>query len=266
MVPWRLSTLTWEEVEDAVSSNAVAVLPVGATEQHGPALPVAVDSVLVEHMAIGAAERCHHADQRVVVAPTLPYGCSHYHMNFPGTMSLPTAVFIEAVGALAESVLKHGFTRLLVLNGHGGNHAPLAVVVRNVHERTGATIGAASYWNLASERIGALRESPIGGISHACEMETSLMYVAAPGSVREDRRVRFIPEWEQRWHAQDLLEDEAVMVMEDTRALTATGVCGDATLASEGKGRLMREAIVEELALFLQDFATIEYHNPRRDV
>lgn len=240
-----------------LARDPVLLIPVGATEQHGPALPVAVDSILVECVALEAAERAS-SEQAVLVAPTLPYGCSHYHLRFPGTMSLPTRVFIDAVAALSESLLGQGFRRVLVLNGHGGNHAPLAVAARDVHERSGATIGVASYWSFAAESLAELRESPLGGISHACEMETSLMYIASPGSVRDDRRLRFIPKG-SNWHAADLLDADTVSVVEDVRAVTPTGVLGDATAATPEKGRRMLDAIVGELARFLIDFPATVY-------
>jgi creatinine amidohydrolase len=258
--PRQIASLSWREIERALELNPVVILPLGSTEQHGPALPLSVDSTLIQEVAIAAAERVAPR-LATLVAPTMPYGCAHYHLAFPGTMSLPTGAYIAAIEALSESLLGHGFQRLLLLNGHGGNHAPLTIVARNLHERLGVTIGVASYWNFAAGTIKGVRQSPSGGMSHACELETSLMLHAAPHAVSRSLLSKAVPSYNACWHAMDFFDAEVVHVVEDTRAISSSGVIGDATLATAEKGAAIFEAVVEGVARFLLDFAATNYRN-----
>lgn len=210
-----------------------------------------MDTQFVEAVAVAAAERVAKA-LPVLVAPTFPYGCAHYHLEFPGSMSLPTGPFIAAIEALSESPLGHGFRRLLLLNGHGGNRSPLMIVARNLHERLGITVGVASYWNFNVDRIKAIRESPPGGIAHACEFD-------APETVREGEIVRAIPDYDPRWHAMDFYDPEPVHVIEDPMAVSPTGIFGDPELASAEKGAAFFEAVVDGVAQFLVAFASKSY-------
>jgi creatinine amidohydrolase len=256
----ELATLSWPEVEHVLTLKPVVMLPLGSTEQHGPALPLFVDSTLIQKVAIAAAERV--APQvAALVAPTMPYGCSHYHLGFPGTMSLPTGPYIATIEALCESLLGHGFQRLLLLNGHGGNHAPLTIVARNLHELWGVTVGVASYWNFAAKTIKRVRRSPPGGMSHACEFETSLMLHMAPNEVRQSLLRKEIPAYHACWHAMDFFDAEVVHVVEDTAAISPSGVIGDPTLATAAKGATIFEAIVDGIVRFLLHFSTAHYRS-----
>jgi creatinine amidohydrolase len=164
--------------------GALAVLPVGATEQHGPHLPLGTDLFAVEHIArVAAREARREID--VLVTPTLPFGSSHHHFPFGGTISLSTERYYSAMADMVESLIVDGFRRVFVLNGHGGNHELIQLVARDLALRHPVNIGAASYWELA--RAACLESDPDLGVNlpgHAGLFETSLIMALRPDLVR----------------------------------------------------------------------------------
>lgn len=171
----------------ALAPEAVVLLPVGATEQHGPHLPVGTDRFAVEHVAREAARRV--ADRvPIVVAPTLPFGSSHHHLPFGGTLSLGTATYYRVVSDLVESLLTAGFRRVFVLNGHGGNHELIQLAVRDLALTREANLAAASYWTVAWDELVRLDTHHFGRFpGHAGAFETSLVLALRPDLVREPR-------------------------------------------------------------------------------
>lgn len=179
-----LHELTRGEAATTAASGLV-VLPVGATEQHGPHLPLGTDFLLVEHVARASAVAASSASP-VVVAPTLPFGSSHHHLPFGGTLSLGTGQYLRALTDLADSLVESGFSRIFILNGHGGNHELAQLVARDVALRRRANVAAASYWNLAGDVLGSGDPDATKRIpGHAGLFETSLMMAVRPDLVRE---------------------------------------------------------------------------------
>jgi creatinine amidohydrolase len=160
--------------------GALLVLPVGATEQHGPHLPLGTDFLIVEHVTRAAAGVAR-ADFDVLVAPTLQTGSSHHHLPFGGTISLSTERYYGALRDMTESLIQSGFRRIFIVNGHGGNHELIQLVVRDVALSHPCNLAAASYWDLAREPLAAgapdLRERLPG---HAGVFETSLIMALRP--------------------------------------------------------------------------------------
>jgi creatinine amidohydrolase len=165
--------------------GALLVLPVGATEQHGPHLPLGTDFLIVEHVTRAAAGAAR-ADFDVLVAPTLQTGSSHHHLPFGGTISLSTERYYGALRDMTESLIQSGFRRIFIVNGHGGNHELIQLVVRDVALSHPCNLAAASYWDLAREPLAAgapdLRERLPG---HAGVFETSLIMALRPGTGRQ---------------------------------------------------------------------------------
>jgi creatinine amidohydrolase len=168
------------------------VFPIAALEQHGPHLPLFTDSILTDEIVRRAAARM---GGRVVFAPVLWLGNSDHHLDFPGTLSASPRTYLAVLNDLAENFLRHGFRRLVFLNGHGGNDIPAKQAmfeVRQRHRKRGdLLLLVATYWHLADpaarlEKFG-LRQSQM---AHACEWETSMMLRVAPQLVGDFRRVR----------------------------------------------------------------------------
>ena len=123
--------MTRTEANTAAEAGALLVWPLGAIEQHGPHLPVGTDTLTIQHLTRQAAERAAPSIP-IVVAPTLPFGSSHHHVPFGGTMSLGTEGYYRIVCELTESLIQSGFRRLFLVNGHGGNHELLQLVARDL--------------------------------------------------------------------------------------------------------------------------------------
>lgn len=156
---------------DAASraADALVVLPVGATEQHGPHLPLGTDLMIVEHIARAAAQQARD-EIDVIVTPTLPFGSSHHHLPFGGTVSMSTERYYGALHDMTASLITDGFRRIFILNGHGGNHEIVQLVARDLALDHRVNIAAASYWDLARPALADLGARFPG---HAGFFETS---------------------------------------------------------------------------------------------
>lgn len=182
--------------------EAVLLFPVGATEQHGPHLPVGTDHFAVEHIARAAA-KVASAQIPVVVAPTLPFGSSHHHIPFGGTMSLSTETYYRTVLELCETLIQGAWRRIFILNGHGGNHEIVQLVARDLALKHPVQMAAASYWNIAWDKF--IEEKAHLGArvpGHAGFFETSLVMALRPDLIREPRPHRDnVPDADQRGFA-----------------------------------------------------------------
>ena len=181
-----LEELTREETRTA-APNTLVVLPVGAIEQHGPHLPVGTDFFTIEYLALAAATEAA-AQISVLVAPTMPFGSSHHHLPFGGTLSLGTDTYYRVLNDLVESLITCGFQSVFLLNGHGGNSELIQLVVRDLALKYPCRLAAASYWTVAWDSLveeGAHLPGRLPG--HAGAFETSQVMVLRPELVREPR-------------------------------------------------------------------------------
>lgn len=187
-----LDELTRDQIRSS-ASNTLAILPVGAVEQHGPHLPVGTDRFIVEHITRAAAASVA-ADIPVLVAPTLPFGSSHHHLPFGGTLSLGTETYYHVLYDLAESLISGGFRRIFIVNGHGGNNELIQLVARDLALKHPAHLAAASYWTIAWDGLVAAAAHVGAGLpGHSGKFETSLMLALRPDLVRESRPHRDAP-------------------------------------------------------------------------
>lgn len=196
-----LQELTRTEAKN-LGPDAVLIFPVGATEQHGPHLPVGTDHFAVEHIARAAAQVAA-AEIPVVVAPTLPFGSSHHHIPFGGTMSLSTETYFRTVYELCETLIAGEYRRIFIVNGHGGNHEVVQLVARDLALKYPVHMAAASYWTIAWDgfiEAGANIGARLPG--HAGCFETSLVMALRPELIREPRPHRDnIPDGDARGFA-----------------------------------------------------------------
>ncbi len=177
--------LSAEALRAKAAAGALVILPVASTEQHGPHLATFVDTILCGEVAKRAARRITER-QPVVVAPTVWCGLAEHHMAFGGTFTLSFATYRALLRDLCASILRHGFKRILILNGHGGNISALNVVVGELTQELQAPIATATYWLLADAPFKEILEDQ-PNIMHACEGETSAMLAAAPELVDASR-------------------------------------------------------------------------------
>ncbi len=250
----RLSDLTWEEVRARATGNPVVVLPTGSTEQHGPHLPVKTDTLLVSSITEEAVRRAA-ARVDVLLTPTVWMGLSTHHSGyFSLTLSFDT--YQQVMTEMLESLVRAGFRRLLVINGHGGNTDPLHLTVTRVRDRHKVLVATADYWDLARDEFNRIRESRSGGMGHACEFETSAVMHLEGALVRTDLIQAEYPPEIPGWFAIDMtLPGGPVKIGTRFEDITRRGVVGDPTLATPDKGRRFVEAAVSRLEQLIVAFA-----------
>ncbi|MFC5650565.1 creatininase family protein [Paenibacillus solisilvae] len=182
-----LMDMTREEIR-SIAPDATVVLPVGAVEQHGYHLPVSTDVLLVERIAVLSAELAG-LEIPLVLAPTQPFGFSHHHFLYPGAMSLPTDLLQKVLVELVESLIRSGFHRIFILNGHGGNEECVRIAARMAALQHPVLAGAGSYWTMAWDdmREYGLQQGLYGMPGHAGAFETSMMLAVRPDLVHMDR-------------------------------------------------------------------------------
>jgi creatinine amidohydrolase len=169
--------LTREELAET-APQAVAVFPIGATEQHGPHLASGTDTILVTAVAERA---CAAASAPAVLAPSQPFGWSDHHVPFGATLSLSHETLVAVLCDLLRSAAAAGFPRAVLVNGHGGNVGVIRVAAAKAAREHGLTVAATSYWELAPAPQG-VRVPGHGGL-----FETSLALAIDPGMVRPGR-------------------------------------------------------------------------------
>jgi creatinine amidohydrolase len=177
--------LTWEEIGDLVAAGVdMAILPVGATEQHGPHLTVGMDTLAATTVASGVSARTG-----VPVLPVLPYGCSLGHTHkWPGTISLRPETLSRVVVEIVEWLVPAGIRRLLLLNGHVTNHAPLRAALELIrHQHPDLRIALRSLWDI-SPRVHRMYHADAPNF-HANRAETALVMAVRPDLLRPDRIV-----------------------------------------------------------------------------
>jgi len=254
--------LTWPEVKQAVAEGKVILLPVGSTEQHGPHLPMKVDWLCCSEVVRMAAERVRG---NALVMPTIYYGFQEHTMDFPGTISIRDENFVNYVYDVCRSVVHHGFQKIIIVNGHGSNIPFLDAVVRRVNNYHPSTLCAlVSWWDLVfqvgerKEEMKKLRESEFpGGMSHACELETSALLFLEPGLVQMEKAVKEIRPKTSEFIWGDIMvgawRSPAQTVTLTSRG-TKTGIMGDPTVATAEKGKKWLEAAAENLAKFILEW------------
>lgn len=254
--------LTWEEVRDA-DKDRVIILPVAATEDHGPHMPLDTDTLIGSSIAAGVAKA---APDEVFVMPAIPYGFNEHHKDFPGVIWIQPETLIAFVTDVTKSLAHHGFRRMLLLNSHGSNHPVLDLAARKTVIATEAICVSASYWNLASDRINRIRKSGTGGIAHACEMEAAIYMHLDPEHVYLDRAAaQVVHDPSSRYLNLDLASGGSrAMLMRWWSAQSPDGTMGDPTLAEPETGRQFLEAAVEETLGLVREIRRLPIL-PRKD-
>ena len=224
----ELDRLTWQEIaaEQARGRDTV-VIAFGATEQHGPHMPLATDALIGDHLAELVADELD-----AFLAPTVRFGCSEHHLEFPGTISISAGTFHGLVADIVASLAQGGFQRVILLPTHGGNFGPLGEAIGRLGPDPGIEVRALTDVRalLAIAQVGVDEHSvPMGeGGLHAGEWETSMMQAVHPEMVREDRC--------EGGFTGDPQEAIGALFSSGTRAVAENGVIGDPRQASAEHG------------------------------
>ena len=249
MAEWHeLATMTSAEFGRAVQDIQLALVPVGATEQHGPNLALATDYVVAHRFAQKIAARLHpHA----VVLPPMPFGLSYHHAAFPGTITLGPESFTAVCVDVARSLKRNGIRHLLFVNGHNGNLAILNVVTTKLVYEEGVQAATSFYFAQAADEVRKHAKSKRFG--HACEIESSVLMHLAPDLVRKDALA-----------PGEMLETQLTLAFNNEpfalqmpvpfHQQTRNGVFGDARQADPEIGRAIIERATERTLAFIEGF------------
>jgi creatinine amidohydrolase len=181
--------MTWTDFQARDMARAIAVLPVAATEQHGPHLPLGTDTIIMEGYLARVIPRVPD-ELAVLFLPVQNCGLSIEHTDYPGTLSVPAELLIPAWTKLCECVHRTGCRKLVLLNSHGGNSAILDIIARDLRARLGMLVVMASWHRFgAPDGLFSAHEQALG--IHAGEIETSLMLNFRADLVREDEAADF---------------------------------------------------------------------------
>ena len=246
---------TWPVLEQCAREGHLVVLPCGSMEQHAHHLPVDTDTSIVTEVARRAVESM----EGVLLLPSLWVGLSPLHMMFAGTITFSHDTYAAVIRDIARSVAKHGFKKLVLLNGHGANDAFLkGRAMGLLDEIPDLTILAFTYWYLAQETFARIREGALGSAEHSGELETSCQLALRAHLVKpEAYTVR--PNPGSFSHVQhDLMAPGFAALPLHYRRVAPTGVGGDPTLATAEKGEETMEAAARELARYLEEFRRLE--------
>jgi creatinine amidohydrolase len=233
--------MTTAEFAALDKDRAIAVLPVAAVEQHGPHLPVWVDSCInqgiVEHVL-----RQLPTDVPATFLPMMPIGKSNEHIAFPGTLTLSAETLIRLWTEIGESVARAGIRKLVILNSHGGQPQIMDIVARDLRVRLKMLVVTLSYWGLGKPPDLFPESENRHGI-HGGSGETSMMLYLRPDLVREDRRQNFVPasiamERDYRYLRP---EGSGIGFGWQTQDLNPLGACGNALDADAERGRQIIE-------------------------
>lgn len=226
-----LAEMTRDEIEVRLADHPVALLPIGATEQHGHHLPLGTDNYLAEEYVRRIAERVDG-----IVLPTVPFGYSWVWKDLPGTVTVGHRTLEAYLTDVIESVERSGFGMLVIVSGHESNVTTMKYVARDFAARSSFPVVRLFYPRLAEVFSEHLESDTWHGMIHACEFETSLLLEARPDLVDMTEAVREYPPF----------SDEYTYEAEQLGRVGESGVFGDPTLATQAKGKAMFDVFVAE--------------------
>lgn len=267
----RYDHLTWSEINQAVAQKKMIVMPIGTIQQHGPHLPVDADCLIVESLALAAAQE---RPAKVLVAPTLPYCYSLESMDFPGTVSVAGQTFMDFCISVVKGFAYHGFDHIFLLNGFAPNDNLVELVARQINMETGALCGSTTWANLLTVDPtfnASWRESGFPGSSHADELETSLYLALDEAGADMEKVEDFVPEPFGEGNDANLVYDDhfgsgALYVPRWMSDRTPNGVLGEPSRASVEKGRRILQEAVKNFGAVLDEFharpkrAPVDHH------
>ncbi|WP_342361130.1 creatininase family protein [Terrarubrum flagellatum] len=235
--------LTAAELRGLAEKDAIVLLPVASTEQHGPHLATGVDTFLAGEGCRRIAERVV-AHRPIIVAPTLWMGLAEHHMAFGGTFTLSLPTYHALIRELCNSILRAGFKKILIVNGHGGNIAALTAMTTDLAMELKTPIAVTTLYSLPheTEAYAKILEDQ-KGVEHACEAETSMMQAAFPDCVRGDKIAEAFGGRGEKPPGRS-----AINIWRSFKDRTPSGVMGDARKANAEKGAKLLDVAADLLA------------------
>jgi creatinine amidohydrolase len=245
----------WTEVPDL--AQRVVVVPLGSLEQHGYHLPLLTDSMIGAEVARRAEAELGDA---ALFLPMLWLGASNHHRAFPGTVSVGNTLYTQLLVDVLESLIGSGLRKIFLLNAHGGNITPgyaaiYDVQLRHRQSKPELWLAFASWFTLAATQIAALDSLEQKHVTHACELETSVILQLRPELTRmEAARGALIP-FESSFYAPDDRRTSRVEIPRGFEQVTETGAFGHPELGTAEKGEQLLAVATREAVAFVREFA-----------
>ncbi|KJS02876.1 MAG: hypothetical protein VR68_02090 [Peptococcaceae bacterium BRH_c4a] len=271
---YRIFDMTWLEVKEWLQKTDTVLVPIGSTEQHGPHLPMGIDSFAAYHVCIEAAKQA-----QVPVAPLIPVGFSCFHMrpNEPGTITVRDETLFNMMYDIGRSLIYHGFKKIIYATGHTSNAPTMDRVVRAIKYDTGAiAINYAADTEVFAELCGDLIDGKdqLPGW-HAGEIETSGAMLFCPDLVRFERAKLSLPQnpdWLPEGSAkksgsgfQFYYKGYPVRAAFDQYEYSEAGVAGNPLLASKEKGEKIYARMIELFADFIRGLKEVPVEIKKRE-
>jgi creatinine amidohydrolase len=243
---------TSEQLARLPRERLIAVLPVGAVEQHGPHMPISTDHATIDGVVAATIPKLPQSLPALFL-PTAPYGKSNEHSRYPGTITLSAQTLISFWMDIGASVARSGVRKLVFFNAHGGQMNVMDIVARDLREKHSMMVVAANWYTLGLPS-GMFDEHEIRHGIHAGDLETSVMLALAPRNVHMDRAKHF------RSLTERLAEENRFLSITpsgklgwQTQDLNPEGACGDATRASAEKGRAVLDYVSDRFVELLHE-------------
>ena len=238
--PRDWTDIHWPDIAAAAASRWIAVLPLAATEQHGPHLPLSTD-VMIGEAYLARVRELLPATLAATFLPLQPVGISTEHIDYPGTLTLPSETALKSWMALGESVARAGIKKLVMVTSHGGNSAAMTLVAQDLRAQHGLFVVTTS-WSRFGAPDGLFSGEELRHGIHGGAVETSIMLARYPHTVRQEAIADFRPnsiaiEKEYRW----LSTQRPAPFAWQAQDLHASGAAGDATKATADKGEQLLE-------------------------
>jgi creatinine amidohydrolase len=256
--PRDWTDIRWPEIPGTAAARWIAVLPLAATEQHGPHLPVGTDVMIAEAYLARVRELLPDAIP-VTFLPLQPVGISTEHIDYPGTLTLPTETALQNWTALGTSVARAGIRKLVMVTSHGGNSAAMTLVAQDLRAKHGL-LAVTTGWSRFGAPDGLFSEEELRHGVHGGAVETSIMLARYPQAVRKEKIADFRPssiamEKDYRW----LSAHRPAPFAWQAQDLHPSGAVGDATQASAEKGQRLLD---HGAAAFCELLADIDKFDP----
>lgn len=244
--------LTSEDFAALDPETTVAVMPLGAIEQHGPHLPVSTDAVIAEEMAKGALEKLPD-EVPALLMPTQAIGKSNEHLAFAGTLTLTAKTLIDVWYEVAEGIRRAGLNKILFVNAHGGQPQVMEIVARELRVKQQILAVSSSWWHMGLPE-GLVAADEIRHGIHGGTVETSIMLHLRPGLVKMDKAENFVSVLPATEAANERLRYVGgVGIGWQAQDLHPLGVAGDASAATPEIGEAVVTHVTSALAQLISE-------------
>ncbi len=242
---------TWPELEEAIRQEAVIILPIGTTEEHGRHAPVGTDAMIARGYGDMLAEACDALNVPILVMETVQFGFSMSVVRqWPGCPNVNPRVFEDYIYNIVDSLVTMGFKKIVMLDCHGNHDCLLRLVMREIADKHGVYTMTLAPMSLSAEVYNKLKQDPEGDI-HGGEWETSCILYLHPELI----------------HPEEYTQVDAIRCNSPLRGpvstwglqKTITGIYGDPTYATAELGKAVLEAAAEKGAKYIQEFQKVEF-------